>query len=218
MAKTVTLTTSTSKSRTVPAVWQGRNLSVHRPLSGKKPGELSSEPRHWAITHTASGLAACRSFNGPKADAINLARLWDDAFGTINTNDASGWPYRQTWLADVRLAQWGATERPNGPVLPDHPTVADVAAAVAAAVGGTYEPATEAEAAEPFPVAEALPADRIRTSPDGWPETRWRGRWWPVPTLGEVESMAFDSTAETPDGRTVEPDHPEAWPRILGVV
>jgi hypothetical protein len=216
MAPTVTIQTAKG-TRTLPTVWQGENLSVHRPPSSKSPTGLSQKPRHWAITHTASGLAACAGFDGTKTAAVNLARLWDAAFGTINPQDARNWCYRETWKHDVRLAQWEGTERPNGPILPDYPTTADVAAAMAAAVGATFEPTTEAEAAEPFPVAEVLAPSRWRNGTDG-PEVFWRGRWWPAPTIGEVELWAFDSTAETPDGRTVEPDHPEAWTRILGMV
>jgi hypothetical protein len=202
------------QSRSVPAVWIGENLAVHRPLVKGAPSKAA---RHWAITHTASGLAACSSFDGPKSAAVNLAKLWDKAFGTMDASNARAWPYCQTWVADVRLAQWHGTEQPNGPVLPDHPTSADVAAAVAAAVGATYEPVTGDDSAAPFDPSESFPADRIRTV-DGWPEVQWRGQWWPVPTLGEVESMAFDSVAESPDGRTVEPDAPDAWPRLLGIV
>jgi hypothetical protein len=214
MPATVTIQCRDQQSRSIPAVWVGENLAVHRPLV---KGAASKAARHWAITHTASGLAACSSFDGPKSAAVNLARLWDKAFGTMDANNSRAWPYCQTWIADVRLAQWHGTERPNGPVLPDHPKPSDVAAAVAAAVGATYEPVGADESGEPFAVAEILPADCVRIV-DGWPEVAWRGQWWPVPTVGEVESMAFDSVAESPDGRTLEPDHPESWLSILGIV
>ena len=202
------------QSRSVPAVWVGENLAVHRPLV---KGALSKAARHWAITHTASGLAACSSFDGPKSAAVNLAKLWDKAFGTMDASNARAWPYCQTWVADVRLAQWHGTERPNGPILPDHPKPSDVAAAVAAAVGATYEPLSADDAEAPFPAHETMSADRVRNGSDGL-EVSWRGQWWPVPTNGEIETMIFDALAESPDGRTVEPDHPESWPSILGIV
>jgi hypothetical protein len=95
-------------------------------------------------------------------------------------------------------------------------TAAEVEAAVAAAMGA---PAlTAEEEVEAFPVAEVLPADRVRLDPDGWPEVRWARQWWPAPTVGEAHAMALGSVAETPAGDIVEPDHPDAWPRLLGLI
>jgi hypothetical protein len=33
-----------------------------------------------------------------------------------------------------------------------------------------------------------------------------------------MEEMVFDSTCETPDEETVEPDHPSSWLSILGMI
>lgn len=46
----------------------------------------------------------------------------------------------------------------------------------------------------------------------------WRGKDYPSPTTGEVREWVMDSVCETPDGRTVEPDHPDSWLRLLGLV
>lgn len=198
----------------VPTVWAGQHLAVHRPW-GK--GGLSKEPRHWAITHRGLGLSACLSFDGPKARAVELARLWDDAFSYItDRGTAIGWPFAQTWAHDLAVAQRGTSEI-HGPILPDHPSYQDVAAAISAAVGGSYAAPTDEEAGEQFDPRETCRAENVRSGADGF-ELLWRGRWWPVPTVGEVEEWCLDSVAETPDGRTVEPDARDSWPSLLGLI
>lgn len=47
---------------------------------------------------------------------------------------------------------------------------------------------------------------------------RFRGRWYAIPTMDEVQFWTFDSVCETPDGRTVEPDAPDSWLSLLGLV
>jgi hypothetical protein len=46
----------------------------------------------------------------------------------------------------------------------------------------------------------------------------WKGQPYDVPTNSEIESWVFDSVCETPDGDTVEPDHPDSWLSILGLI
>ncbi len=46
----------------------------------------------------------------------------------------------------------------------------------------------------------------------------WRGRSYDTPSLEELELWAFDSVCETPDGDTVEPDHPDSWLSLLGLI
>lgn len=217
--QTINVQTKEGQPRTVPAVWLGKFLAVHRPLSSKAPDGLSREPRHWSITHHRIGLGAAVGIDVAQRDAIALARLWDCAFAEITAEGARSWPLAGRWVDDVKRAQSG---RPIiGPrdltpleALESAGTYAEVSAAVARAMGHTF--ASDSEAAEQFPAAEIIPANQLRDGADGV-ELRWRGRWWLVPTYGEVEAWVLDSVAETPDGRTVEPDHPESWPRILGV-
>ena len=103
-------------------------------------------------------------------------------------------------------------------MLPDHPTERDVARAIARAISGVDVPEpTEAEDAEPAPV-DAVPATLRRTGADGWPEILHAGRWFKVPTMAEIESFLFDSIAEGPTKSGIEPDHPESWPSILGLI
>ena len=47
---------------------------------------------------------------------------------------------------------------------------------------------------------------------------RRRGDRYPIPSDAELESWVFDSVCETPDGETVEPDHPDSWLRLLGFI
>jgi hypothetical protein len=42
--------------------------------------------------------------------------------------------------------------------------------------------------------------------------------WYDIPTNEEIEEWAFDSVAFTPDDDEVEPDHPDSWLSILGLI
>ncbi len=42
--------------------------------------------------------------------------------------------------------------------------------------------------------------------------------WYDVPTLSEIEEFTFDSMCLTPAGDEVEPDHPDSWLAILGLI
>tara|TARA_R110001583_G_scaffold42134_6_gene133978 strand:+ start:412 stop:576 length:165 start_codon:yes stop_codon:yes gene_type:complete len=51
------------------------------------------------------------------------------------------------------------------------------------------------------------------------PETiEWRGIAYGVPSIVEIEEMAFDCVCLTPDGDTVEPDHPDSWLSLLNLM
>lgn len=47
---------------------------------------------------------------------------------------------------------------------------------------------------------------------------RFKSKWFPVPSMAEVERWTFDSVCETPDGEIVEHDHPDSWLHLLGLV
>jgi hypothetical protein len=100
--------------------------------------------------------------------------------------------------------------------------------AVAAAMTG-YAPIPEPEASQAFPLEE-IPS-RLRPRPAtaadvaagdapavGWPLVAWSGANYPVPTLEELELWSLDSVAESPDGDDVEPDAPESWLSLLGLI
>jgi hypothetical protein len=98
-------------------------------------------------------------------------------------------------------------------------------AAIAAALG--YDELTAEEAAEAFPAAAFThlldrPADSLEAAlhdvPVGWPLIHWHQRWWPVPNLGQVEKWALGDIAFNPEGEQVEPDAPDSWLSILGLI
>lgn len=221
MPPVITVQTATGGPREVPTKWAGLWLAVHRPV--RRDG-LSTAPALWTLTLRPLGLSG-GELAAPLGAVIAFARLWDTAaarwFDVTSAADASAWQWRDRFRDDVARVRSGRP--PIGPreltpteAIETAGTAAEVAAAVAAAMGAPQ--LTDAEAAEPFPVADVLPADRVRVDVDGWPEVRWARAWWPAPTVDEVHTMALDSTAETPDGRTVETDDPAAWPCLLGLI
>jgi hypothetical protein len=78
-----------------------------------------------------------------------------------------------------------------------------------------YEPMTSEESAEPADTSLCNRKIEIR---DGWPHMLWRREWVPVPTMEEVEEWVFDSVCMTPDEDEVEPDAPNSWLSILGMI
>ncbi len=42
--------------------------------------------------------------------------------------------------------------------------------------------------------------------------------WYEVPSLEDIEEWSFDSVVPTPDESEVEPDHPDSWLRLLGMI
>tara|TARA_R100000808_G_scaffold24765_1_gene58166 strand:- start:4729 stop:4890 length:162 start_codon:yes stop_codon:yes gene_type:complete len=46
----------------------------------------------------------------------------------------------------------------------------------------------------------------------------WQGREFMTPDMEQIEEWVWDSVCETPDGDPVEPDHPDSWLRLLGLI
>ena len=46
----------------------------------------------------------------------------------------------------------------------------------------------------------------------------WQGEEYEVPDIPQLNAWVWDSVCETPDGETVEHDHPDSWLRLLGFV
>ena len=46
----------------------------------------------------------------------------------------------------------------------------------------------------------------------------WNGDDYPTPSGDAIEFWVLDSICETPDGDIVEPDHPDSWLSLLGLV
>jgi hypothetical protein len=154
-----------------------------------KARDFALSPGLWVITHRDSGLSA-GTLRCSKRQAIAIARQWDGKFGTIDATDARSWPWGKQWGELVRSIN--APSRPEP--LPEPISTQETAGELAARAG--------------IPIDQAGRSLRIQ----------WRGKFWPAPTDAELEFWTFDSVAETPDGRTVEPDHPESWLRILQLV
>ncbi|WOB09717.1 MULTISPECIES: hypothetical protein [Burkholderiales] len=59
----------------------------------------------------------------------------------------------------------------------------------------------------------------MATDRNGLPDTIvWRGLTYDIPDFDQIEAWVFGSVCETPDGDTVEPDHPDSWLSLLGIV
>ena len=226
----ITVQTAHTGPREIPAKWAGRWLAVHRPV--RRDG-LSTAPALWAVTLQPLGLSG-GEIAAPLSAVLALAKLWDTPDArwddVATAADASTWQWRNRWRDDIDRAVYGRSvigPRELTPLeaLDSAGTAAEVSAAVAAAMGAPT--LTADEESEAYPVVDILPADSVKigqnwpgclTPEAGWPMVRWRGKWWPAPTVGDVHGWCLDSVAETPDGRFVEPDNPESWPRILGLI
>jgi len=52
-----------------------------------------------------------------------------------------------------------------------------------------------------------------------FPKTiQWRGQAHQVPSMSEIEVWVLDAVCETPEGDCVEPDHPDSWLSLLGII
>lgn len=173
--------------------WQGAALAVHKPVlkDGIKP-----KRGHWSITHIASGHSV-GTFEGPARSAVKLASLWDHAFSELDPQVSRSWPLARQWVAQLRKQQ---------PIAGPDPALA--------------APPTK-------PENDGLPASihlaksarrRYRQDEHGTWQIQWRGTWWNAPTDPELDFWTIDSICESPDGRSLEPDHPESWLSILRLV
>lgn len=142
----------------------------------------------WVITHRGCGMSA-GTLRCSKKRAVAIARQWDGKFGCIDPADARSWPWGKQWGELVASINSPGLESPS------QPDSSTATAGILAANAG-------------IAIDQAGRGLRIQ----------WRGKFWPAPTDAELDWWTFDSCAETPDGRTVEPDHPESWLRILRLV
>lgn len=46
----------------------------------------------------------------------------------------------------------------------------------------------------------------------------WKGAQYDTPSMDELREWVHDSVCETPDGDTVEPDHPDSWLSLLRLI
>ncbi|WP_165873512.1 hypothetical protein [Parasulfuritortus cantonensis] len=50
------------------------------------------------------------------------------------------------------------------------------------------------------------------------PRIMFNGTSYEVPSLEQIEEWILDSVCETPEGDCVEPDHPDSWLSLLGLI
>jgi hypothetical protein len=173
-----------------PAAWLGQFIAVTPPAGADH--SFTVQRGLWVITHRGCGLAFAH-LRCSKKDAIALAKAWDQRCGTVDPANARTWPHCEAWgRAVAKINRPSETTRWGSVPAGDDGT-------------GT---AGELAAAAGIPIDQAGGVLRIQ----------WRGKFWPAPSDAELELWTFDSCCETPDGRTVEPDHPESWLRILRIV
>ena len=47
---------------------------------------------------------------------------------------------------------------------------------------------------------------------------RWNDEWVPIPSIAAFQEWTMDSVCPTPDGEMVEPDAPNSWLSLVGLV
>jgi len=172
----------------VSPVWVGRCLAVTPPATSD--GAPVQRGR-WTLTHVQTGMSAVSALSISKRGAIALARKWDQRFAMLDPAATRDWPHLKAWQETVR-----AIREPWTVTLVD-------------------------DDGDGHGIALSMAADRgLSVDPDGGaaPRILWRRQWWFAPTDAELQAWTMDSVCDTPDGRTVEPDAPDSWLRILGLV
>lgn len=185
----------------IPALWVGKNTALHRPVSVSNGGTKATRGMY-ALTHLESGLSF-GFLNTNQQQAKKIARAWDDRCGSIDPKDASQWEHREAWgqvLSNLNET-WKRTHMATTTKVREQwgQTESNV---------GSQDLAMLQAANQGLAIDQAGTAKKIK----------WRGRFWTAPTEGELNHWTFDSVCETPDGRTVEPDAPDSWLSILGLV
>jgi hypothetical protein len=187
-----------------------------------KNGVPSRTPKLWTLTHISTGLAIVTSLTVAKNDAVALAKAWDAAAGCIDPEKPSQWRFLQSWRDDLQrvgiVPVWGPRDLPT----------LDTST-------GRF-PLDDDSGDDQFPVPvthKTTGSGAVRRNPKkNHLEFWWLPQggnysesdaielagWYPVPTFADVQEWTLDSVAETPCGDTVEPDHPDAWLRLLGIV
>jgi hypothetical protein len=239
--QTVTLSLPDGATIEAPARWRGRALAVHAPVNHVRDGKQTRGL--WVISGRVHGLMA-GTFRGPLRDAIALARLWDGAFAAAlpesraSAPSLSQWEHARQWSLQVTGAEPATGPGPSAETIRTRERVAAVDGD-----GGEQFPATPTMTpASPGRVRFARRLnngrERLRDPETGkalrmdgdvaafkgqdplTPVFRllWRGAWVDVPTTAELMEWSLDGVAETPDGSRVEPDAPESWLSLLGII
>jgi len=185
----------------IPALWVGKNTALHRPVSVSNGGTKATRGIY-ALTHLESGLSFGH-LNTNQKQAKSIARAWDERCGSVDPTNARTWEHRKAWGEVLRNLNEAWTR-----------THMATTAQVREQWGTTKSNVGSQDVAMLLAVKAGLAIDQ------GCNAKRiiWRGQSWPAPTEAELNFWTFDSVCETPDGRTVEPDAPDSWLSILGLV
>jgi hypothetical protein len=101
-----------------------------------------------------------------------------------------------------------------------------------------YEPMTQEESQDQFEITpnfindgKAVPFNGAICKIDGVMSLFWMPQgdnyeeefddlvgWYEIPCNGDIEEWTFDSVCPTPAEDEVEPDHPDSWLALLGLV
>lgn len=228
--------------------WRGQALAVHPPIVDgvptKRRGQWSiSAPCCGLRAGTFRGplrdaVALARLWDDAFADALTGSTF--DAPASLRD-----WPQRQAWARQCERIN--PATGPVGRSDPDWMHPAAVADAVTAAdddgaeqfpASPTITPAgngrvrlsrvlnngrerlTDPQTGKRVRMTGDVVAFRNDADPAGPAVLRlWFGqRWHDVPSIAQCMEWTFDGVCETPDGRTVETDAPDAWLSLLGVV
>jgi len=185
----------------VDPIWQGQHTFLHKPIDGGT-GQPKQVKATYVLTHADSGLSF-GTLNTNQQQARKIAKAWDDRCGLIDPKNAKEWEHRAAWGEVLRNLNQSWTR-----------THMATTAKVREQWGQTKSNVSSQDLALLLAAKAGLAIDQAGRSK----KIRWRGKFWTAPSEAELNAWTFDSVCETPDGRTVEPDHPESWLRILKLV
>jgi hypothetical protein len=242
--ETVTLALPDGVTMEAPARWRGRALAVHAPVNHVRDGKQTRGL--WVVTGHVHGLSA-GMFRGPLRDAIALARLWDDAFAAalpetrVTAPSLSRWEHAQQWLRQLSGDEPATGPGPSAETIRTRERVAAVDGDGAEQFPATVTlwPVT-VRGERRIRLARRLAngRERLRNPETGEPlrmdgdvasfkgpdpltpvfRLLWCGVWVDVPTTAELMEWSLDGVAETPTGARVEPDAPNSWLSLLGII
>jgi hypothetical protein len=241
MPVTVTLSLPDGATIEAPARWRGRALAVHPPVNHVRDDKQTRGL--WVISGHVHGLMA-GTFRGPLRDAIALARLWDDAFAAAlpetraSAPSLSQWEHARQWSLQVTGAEPATGPGPSAETIRTRERVAAVDGDGAEQFSATPTMTPAGPGRVRFARRLNNGRERLRNPETGkalrmdgdvaafkgsdplTPVFRllWRGAWVDVPTTAELMEWSLDGVAETPDGSRVEPDAPESWLSLLGII
>lgn len=65
---------------------------------------------------------------------------------------------------------------------------------------------------------QPMPTNQPKSSYYSKATLNWNEQEYDIPDDEQIEEWMLDSVCETPDGECVEPDHPDSWLSLLGLI